>query len=240
MLLHRAAAVKHTGQKAGSGGAAPGCLWAAQDVRDVIPAAVGERVDASSELPRDLLGRRAQTTVSTLSGRGFRDIYPCHKHLAPSRSRLWFLTCSLVVLPLATKTMWKPVSPATGMKNRPATHMTASLRSHSQEDISSRRRKKRHWKLNQNSELEPLKPKTEVETEPELEAEPKLNLNQNLTLNWNVNRNQNLKLYNLKLKLQLHLNRNMILNQNSNLNQNLNNFLSMGTYIWTRTENIKR
>lgn len=38
-----------------------------------------------------------------------------------------FLTCSLVVLPLATSTMWKPVRPATGMKNRPATHITASL-----------------------------------------------------------------------------------------------------------------
>lgn len=37
-------------------------------------------------------------------------------------------TCSLVVLPLATSTMWKPVRPATGMKNRPATHITASLR----------------------------------------------------------------------------------------------------------------
>lgn len=36
-------------------------------------------------------------------------------------------TCSLVVLPLATSTMWKPVRPATGMKKRPATHITASL-----------------------------------------------------------------------------------------------------------------
>lgn len=39
-----------------------------------------------------------------------------------------FPTCSLVVLPLATSTMWKPVRPATGMKNRPATHITARLR----------------------------------------------------------------------------------------------------------------
>ena len=37
-------------------------------------------------------------------------------------------TCSLVVLPLATSTIWKPVSPATGMKNSPATHITARLR----------------------------------------------------------------------------------------------------------------
>lgn len=36
-------------------------------------------------------------------------------------------TCSLVVLPLATRTTWKPVRPATGMKKSPATHMTAIL-----------------------------------------------------------------------------------------------------------------
>lgn len=57
----------------GRGGAAPGRLRAAQDVGDVLPAAVGERVDASSELPRDLVGRRAQTTVSAPSGRGLQD-----------------------------------------------------------------------------------------------------------------------------------------------------------------------
>lgn len=80
MLIGWAAAVKPTGQKAERGGAAPGRLWAAQNVWDILPAAVGERVDASSELPRDLVGRRAQTTVSALSGRGFQDI-SCHKHL---------------------------------------------------------------------------------------------------------------------------------------------------------------
>lgn len=40
------------------------------------------------------------------------------------------LTCSLVVLPLATSTMWKPVRPATGMKKSPATHITPILRGH--------------------------------------------------------------------------------------------------------------
>lgn len=38
-------------------------------------------------------------------------------------------TCSLVVLPLATRTTWNPVSPATGTKNKPATHITAILSS---------------------------------------------------------------------------------------------------------------
>lgn len=37
-------------------------------------------------------------------------------------------TCSFVVLPRATKTMWNPVRPATGTKNKPATHMTTILR----------------------------------------------------------------------------------------------------------------
>lgn len=36
-------------------------------------------------------------------------------------------TCSFVVLPRATNTMWNPVRPATGTKNRPATHITAIL-----------------------------------------------------------------------------------------------------------------
>lgn len=35
------------------------------------------------------------------------------------------VTCSLVVRPLATSTTWNPVRPATGMKNKPATHITA-------------------------------------------------------------------------------------------------------------------
>ena len=37
-------------------------------------------------------------------------------------------TCSLVVRPLATSTTWNPVRPATGMKNKPATHITAILK----------------------------------------------------------------------------------------------------------------
>lgn len=41
---------------------------------------------------------------------------------------LWgLLTCSLVVRPLATSTMWKPVSPMTGMKKSPAMHITTRL-----------------------------------------------------------------------------------------------------------------
>lgn len=36
-------------------------------------------------------------------------------------------TCSLVVRPRVTSTTWKPVRPTTGMKKRPATHMTAML-----------------------------------------------------------------------------------------------------------------
>lgn len=36
-------------------------------------------------------------------------------------------TCSLVVRPRVTSTTWKPVRPMTGMKKRPATHMTAML-----------------------------------------------------------------------------------------------------------------
>lgn len=36
-------------------------------------------------------------------------------------------TCSFVVLPRDTNTMWNPVRPATGTKNRPATHITAIL-----------------------------------------------------------------------------------------------------------------
>lgn len=36
-------------------------------------------------------------------------------------------TCSLVVRPRATSTMWNPVSPMTGMKKSPATHITTSL-----------------------------------------------------------------------------------------------------------------
>lgn len=31
--------------------------------------------------------------------------------------------------------MWKPVRPATGMKNRPATHITASLRAQGVKDL---------------------------------------------------------------------------------------------------------
>lgn len=43
---------------------------------DVLPAAVGERVDASSELPRHLVERRAHTTVSARSGRSLLLVYP--------------------------------------------------------------------------------------------------------------------------------------------------------------------
>lgn len=35
------------------------------------------------------------------------------------------VTCSFVVRPRATRTIWKPVRPMTGIKNNPATHMTA-------------------------------------------------------------------------------------------------------------------
>lgn len=55
-------------------------------------------------------------------------------------------TCSLVVLPLATSTMWKPVRPATGMKNRPATHITASLRVQGSRNIL-REQKRSHSKI---------------------------------------------------------------------------------------------
>ena len=34
------------------------------------------------------------------------------------------VTCSLVVLPLATRTMWKPVSPHMGRKTRDMMHIT--------------------------------------------------------------------------------------------------------------------
>ena len=37
------------------------------------------------------------------------------------------LTCSLVVRPRATSTIWKPVSPKTGMKKSPAIHITTIL-----------------------------------------------------------------------------------------------------------------
>lgn len=43
---------------------APGRLRAAEDVGDVLPAAVGEGVDASSELPRDLVRTQPQAAVS--------------------------------------------------------------------------------------------------------------------------------------------------------------------------------
>lgn len=49
-----------------------------------------------------------------------------------------------MVLPRATNTMWNPVRPATGTKNRPATHITAILGGQGQEvynkcDETSRR-----------------------------------------------------------------------------------------------------
>lgn len=47
--------------------------------------------------------------------------------LATNTERRLFLTCSLVVRPRATRTIWKPVRPMTGIKNNPATHMTAIL-----------------------------------------------------------------------------------------------------------------
>lgn len=43
------------------------------------------------------------------------------------RSSISILTCSLVVRPRATSTMWKPVSPMTGIKKRPAMHITTRL-----------------------------------------------------------------------------------------------------------------
>lgn len=70
----------------GRAGAAPGRLRAAQDVGDVLPAAVGERVDASPELPRDLEGRRAQTTVSAPSGLGLQDRHARLNHLLSAAS----------------------------------------------------------------------------------------------------------------------------------------------------------
>ena len=50
-------------------------------------------------------------------------------HPSPSRMRgtPQVCTCSLVVRPRVTSTTWKPVRPTTGMKKRPATHMTAML-----------------------------------------------------------------------------------------------------------------
>lgn len=38
-----------------------------------------------------------------------------------------FLTCSFVVRPRATSTIWKPVSPMTGIKKSPAMHITTRL-----------------------------------------------------------------------------------------------------------------
>lgn len=46
-------------------------------------------------------------------------------------------TCSLVVRPLATSTTWNPVRPATGMKNKPATHITAILKPDNQGEQSN-------------------------------------------------------------------------------------------------------
>jgi hypothetical protein len=40
------------------------------------------------------------------------------------------------VRPLATSTTWNPVRPATGMKNKPATHITAILMPNSQGEHS--------------------------------------------------------------------------------------------------------
>lgn len=47
-------------------------------------------------------------------------------------------TCSLVVRPLATSTTWNPVRPATGMKNKPATHITAILKQRIKENRAAR------------------------------------------------------------------------------------------------------
>lgn len=103
----------------------PGRLRAAQDVRDVLQAAVGERVDASSELARHLETERQTEKINKNHTVHFHST-GCYL-LTLHSINTEFLTCSLVVLPLATSTMWKPVRPATGMKKRPATHITARL-----------------------------------------------------------------------------------------------------------------
>lgn len=60
-------------------------------------------------------------------------------------------TCSFVVLPRATNTMWNPVRPATGTKNRPATHITAILRGESQELYNKSKVKKVNTKTKNNN-----------------------------------------------------------------------------------------
>ena len=48
------------------------------------------------------------------------------------------LPCSLVVLPLATRTMWNPVSPKMGMTSTQMTTMVTMETMHSAEDRSRR------------------------------------------------------------------------------------------------------
>lgn len=65
--------------------------------------------------------------------RGLTDTCPALQRSPITSTR----TCSLVVRPLATSTTWNPVRPATGMKNKPATHITAILKPNSQGEQSN-------------------------------------------------------------------------------------------------------
>ncbi len=87
-----------------------------------------EGVNATSELPSHLRVKRGNLRTHPYKSTTF-----ClTKHIQCGQGthpRTHTHTCSLVVLPLATRTMWNPVSPATGTKNKPATHITAILSS---------------------------------------------------------------------------------------------------------------
>lgn len=94
----------------------PGSLRAAKNVCNVFQTPVRKRVNATPELSSHLRVKRWQLNNLHISIIVYTHTRQTHTH-----------TCSLVVLPLATRTKWNPVSPATGTRNKPATHITAIL-----------------------------------------------------------------------------------------------------------------
>lgn len=94
----------------------PGSLRAAKNVCNVFQTPVRKRVNATPELSSHLRVKRWQLNNLHISIIVYTHRRQTHTH-----------TCSLVVLPLATRTKWNPVSPATGTRNKPATHITAIL-----------------------------------------------------------------------------------------------------------------
>lgn len=98
-------------------------------MRNIPQAATGKRVNASSKLPchLQLEGGEEENVINVKERKVYiNSVMECTQ---PALLR----TCSFVVLPRATNTMWNPVRPATGTKNRPATHITPILREQCQE-----------------------------------------------------------------------------------------------------------